>query len=92
MKTLYRISDGGYAKEKLPHANKFYCLENYLKVFGNEGLIVFADNCKPETLEKLRLYPIVLKITSKGSSAQSWPMVAEFAFENFSDETLLFIF
>ena len=46
MTTLYRISDGGYKKDKLEFADKFYCLENYIEVFGKENLIVFADNCK----------------------------------------------
>ncbi|MDX2191524.1 MAG: hypothetical protein SFY32_16855 [Bacteroidota bacterium] len=92
MKTLYRISDGGYKKEKLEFADKFYCLENYLKVFGSQGLIVFADNVKDETFARLSTYPIQLIRTNEGSSAQSWKYVAKYALQNFDlDEIVYFL-
>jgi hypothetical protein len=90
IKTLYRISDGGYKKEKLAFANKFYCLENYLKVFGDTDLYLFADNCKPETIEKLKSYNISIQETNEGSSAQSWKRVARFALENFNDDDIIY--
>lgn len=90
MRILYRISDGGYNKIKLDFADKFYCLENCIKVFGSSNLIVFADNCKPETLEKLRKYPIVLKETQIGSSGQSWKMVANYALQNYDNPDVVY--
>lgn len=88
--TLYRISDGGYKKDKLPFADKFYCLENYLRVFGTDGLIIFADNCRPETMEKLYAYNVDVRSSNIGSSAQSWKMVAQYALNHFSDSDYLY--
>jgi hypothetical protein len=90
MHTIYRISDGGYKKEKLEFADKFYCLENYLSVFGNDNLVLFADNCKEETLERLRKYPIRIFESNEGSSAKSWRMVAEYAMKEYSNNELVY--
>ena len=92
MKILYRISNGGYKKEKLPFADKFYCLENFLKIFGKDDVHIFADNCLPETINKLKTYNLKLTESNKGSSGQSWKMVAEYAIKHFSDqETIYFL-
>lgn len=91
IKTLYRISDGGYKKDKLEFADKFYCLENFLKHFDAKSTVFFADNCKPETLQKLKQYQDLTIIESnKGSSAQSFRMVAQYALDNFTDETIVY--
>ena len=69
--TLYRISDGSnQAKNKLSHADKFHCLRNYLSVFGNENLLVFADNCSAPTLDELTKLGITyqtIKLGNRGS-------------------------
>jgi hypothetical protein len=38
---------------KVPFASKEYCLKNFLNVFKNERIIIFADNCDEETLDYL---------------------------------------
>ncbi|MFN0048875.1 MAG: hypothetical protein ACKVOU_07125 [Cytophagales bacterium] len=88
--TLYRISDGGYKKDKLDFADKFYCLENYISVFGKDELIVFADNCKEETVARLKSYGLDVRFSSIGSSGQSWKMVAKFALENYKDDQIIY--
>ncbi|MDX2195270.1 MAG: hypothetical protein NW207_02545 [Cytophagales bacterium] len=80
---LYRISDGGYAKQKLPWATKAHCLDNFLNVFGHENLHVFADNCNDETLQMLKNKNVNIHLSNKGSSAQSWRMVAQYALQQF---------
>lgn len=90
--TLYRISDGGYSKEKLEHADKIHCLKNYLNVFGSEGLLLFADNCKPSTIEKIKeetgIDPV---ITSWGTHSASWRGVVEYAFAHFNDTDSVYL-
>ena len=38
---------------KVPFATKRVCLENFLNVFKNERIFIFADNCDEETLDYL---------------------------------------
>lgn len=38
---------------KVPFASKEYCLQNFLEVFKNERIFIFADNCDEETLDYL---------------------------------------
>ncbi len=89
-KILYRISDGGYKKEKLAHATKRHCLENALETFGINHFHVFADNCVPETLEMVKSLGVNPQVTSIGSSAQSWRYVQQYAFEHFSDNDIIY--
>jgi hypothetical protein len=83
---LYRISDSGYKKEKLPHATKSHCLENALNVFGKAGFYIFADHCGQNTLDMIRSFGMEPRQTSIGSSGQSWKFVQKFAFDNFKKE------
>ena len=38
---------------KVPFATKMVCLHNFLEVFKNERIFIFADNCDEETLDYL---------------------------------------
>jgi len=40
---------------KVPFATKMVCLHNFLEVFKNERIFIFADNCDEETLDYLYL-------------------------------------
>ncbi|MEK6477774.1 hypothetical protein WJR50_09580 [Catalinimonas sp. 4WD22] len=90
LRVLYRISDGGNLKDKLPHAYKFYCLQNCINAFGSEGFYVFADNCKEQTLADLSQLDVQLLQTSLGNAA-SWRNIVQFAIDNFgpNDEVYL---
>jgi hypothetical protein len=50
----YRVSDKGNPKEKISGADKFSCLRNALKEFGNENFHIIADNCSKETVEFIK--------------------------------------
>lgn len=56
MKLYYRISDKGYAKNKLPGATKAVCIANFLNVFRGAGeIIVIADHCEDSTYAELKI-------------------------------------
>jgi hypothetical protein len=77
MKALYRISDGSYKKERHAHATKKVCLENFLKQFPTEEVIIYADNVKDETFEWLTSYGCELRRTVGGSNAGGFRIVFE---------------
>jgi hypothetical protein len=56
MKTIYRISDAGYNKVKPDYINNENCLKNFVKVFGNEDILIIADNCCEDTIEMIKKY------------------------------------
>jgi glycosyltransferase involved in cell wall biosynthesis len=90
LKILYRISDGGNLKYKLQNANKTYCLQNCIHVFGTEGFYLFADNCKESTISKLNVLHVNLYQTSLGNAA-SWRHVVQFAINNFDHEDVIYL-
>jgi hypothetical protein len=65
----YRISDKGNPKDKLPWADKFFCLSNALKMFGKETFHIIADNCSSQTIDFIRSRQISFEETSLGNSA-----------------------
>ena len=55
MKIFYRISNNSYKKNRLEHATKEHCLENFLSVFGNHDINLIADNVtEPKLLEFIK--------------------------------------
>jgi hypothetical protein len=90
--TLYRISDKGNPKRKLQHADKFYCLNNFIEVFGKENLVVFADNCNEETINSIRSFGIKLIELPALGNALSFIAVLDFALKHFNDnDTVYFV-
>lgn len=65
----YRISDKGRPKDKLPWADKYFCLSNALTVFGKEAFYVIGDNCSPQTINFIASRQIPYEETSLGNSA-----------------------
>lgn len=55
---IYRISDRSYKKDRLSNATKENCLLNFVAEFGNQFMIIIADNVKDET------YKWLLEVTS----------------------------
>ena len=53
MKILYRISDGGYKKNKPNYVTKRDCFLHFLKIFHGYDIFVFADNISQETYDFL---------------------------------------
>lgn len=89
IRVLYRISDGGNAKRKLPNATKQRCLENALEVFGKEQVRVFADNCQAGTLAMLEGLGVEMEQIALGN-AMSWRYVAEYALRHFADPEMVY--
>lgn len=65
---VYRISDKGNPKPKLPNGGKQHCLENALKIFGAENFHVIADNCTPQTLDALKSAGLKFEVTANGNA------------------------
>lgn len=87
MKVLYRISDNGYKKPKLPNATKQNCLHNFLVTWKPQEVTVFKDKVTPETDAWLTEWSEVgnlevQTISEGGSSAGSWRFVAHWAMDN----------
>ncbi|MDB4902140.1 MAG: hypothetical protein JWQ63_1421 [Mucilaginibacter sp.] len=84
--TLYRISDKGNKKNKLKHADKLYCIKNYINVFGKENLVVFADNCYDETIANLNSLGLqIIELAGLGN-ALSFMAILDYAINKFSDD------
>jgi hypothetical protein len=94
MKCLYRISDNGYVKPKLPNATKQRCLLNFLEQWPIDEVIVFADLCKAETMEFLQDYSettgLQIHLIQGGSSAGSWRIVRDFVVRTIPDNEVVY--
>jgi hypothetical protein len=55
IKSLYRISDGGHAKDRFDFISKEGCLKNFLRVFqpSHDELIIIADNVGDATWDMI---------------------------------------
>lgn len=75
MRVYYRISDQSYPKQKLPGADKFKCLDNFISQFQDHStIIILADNCGEATIESLKsrsLFPRPSSLGNAGSFRQS---------------------
>lgn len=90
MKVLYRISDGGNLKNKLPFANKMFCLTNFCSVFKNYKIVIIADNCKEETLTELSKFNVGVIETALGS-LKAWRFCVEYAIKEFSEDEIVYL-
>jgi hypothetical protein len=94
LKSIYRISDGGYQKERFPFATKDVCLRNFLSVFRPDGddLIVIADNVGSATWDMVNaLHPNVIR-TEIGHGAGSWRYaVFDIALERFANDDVVYL-
>lgn len=50
MKIYYRISNNSYKKNRLEHATKEHCLDNFLSIFKNYLINLIADNVTEQSL------------------------------------------
>lgn len=91
MKIYYRISDGSYKKNRLPHATKQGCLENFLKHFPKDEIIIYADNVKDDTYAWLSTYGCDLVRSNGGSSAGGFRIVMDAALQLSANEQVYFV-
>jgi hypothetical protein len=69
-KIFYRISSNSLPKPKLPGADKFRCLDNFISAFGPE-INVLADNCDEQILNEIERRSLKTLVTDYGN-AQSF--------------------
>lgn len=91
MKIFYRISDGSYNKERFQNATKRGCLENFLKYFPKDEIIIYADNVTDATYEWLLTYNVEVRRTYGGSSAAGFRIVFDDALKLPDDEVVYFV-
>jgi len=51
---IYRTSDSGQPRSKLPYSNNWSCLGNAVREFGEKNMIIIADNVNDETFNILK--------------------------------------
>ena len=96
---FYRLSDGGYAKEKPDYVNNENCLVNFLSIFKNEKIHIIADNVSDDTWEWLNgiettdVYsnPFAIERTQLGSGAQSFNYVLNKSLDLDDDSVVYFV-
>jgi hypothetical protein len=100
MKIIYRFSDLGYDKQKLPLVNNENCFINFCNNFLNgnfDGVTIIMDNCYEHTVEKFKT--IINKmsrggtpkiITTLNGNAGSYKYALQYAMENFSDDEIVY--
>lgn len=100
MKVIYRFSDKGYPKNKLPLVNNENCFRNFCSNFLENNLtnlILIEDNCEQSTSEKFNVIikqvnigdcPVVLR-TNVGN-AGSFNYALDIATREFSDNEVVY--
>lgn len=89
LKIIYRLSDAGNQKVKLSTASKKNCLVNCLQIFENEGIILFADHCQPDTVAMVKSLGISPIQTGFGN-ALSWRNAAEMVLQSADSSDVLY--
>jgi hypothetical protein len=90
---LYRISDASNPeKMKVNGIDKLDCLKNFIQEFSQSEILVFADNCSIDTLEKLNsLNGIRIIITPGLGNSKSFRFILEWAFANLSKNDFVYL-
>jgi hypothetical protein len=89
MKVIYRFSDKGYPKNKLPLVNNTNCLVNFRKNFQMDGsdFVLILDNCSTDTVEKFSGNNVY---STQLGNAGSFNFALDYAIENFDDEEIIY--
>lgn len=100
MKVIYRFSDRGYAKHKLPLVNNENCFRNFCANFLNRDLselILIQDNCNSSTILNFERIikqinvgapPIVMQ--TNAGNAGSYVVALNYAINNFKDDEIVY--
>ena len=81
MKLFYRLSDGGYNKEKPSYINNKNCLENFISVFNRDDITIIADNVSDKTYEWLKSLNLNINRTNFGKGSLSFGYAIDKALE-----------
>ena len=92
MKVIYRISDGGYAKEKPDYIDNEKCLFNASLRFGASNIHVIADGCGPRTMKMIRKEFPKSSITKVqvGHGAGTFNIALDMALNQFKNEDYIY--
>lgn len=100
MKVIYRMSDRGYPKHKLPLVSNLNCFKNFCSNFlGRDltDLVLIQDHCMPLTVATFEntikeinkgMPPVVMQTTA--GNAGSHVVALEYALKNFSDDEIVY--
>ena len=97
---FYRISDGGYAKEKPDYVSNEKCLNNFLRNFLNlkntekcftNDITIIADNVSEETYNWLKDKNLNIERTSFGNGAESFNYVLDKSLDLDGDSVVYFV-
>lgn len=92
MKILYRISDGGFKKNKPSYVTKRDCFTHFLKIFHGYDIFVFADNVSQETYEFLQQHISCNKIIRTSlNNGFSFMFAYQFVLKHFNDEEKVYL-
>lgn len=100
MKIIYRFSDKGYSKIKLPLVSNENCFTNFCVNFLNKDLsdlVLIRDNCEPSTISKfdgiikqINLGSCPKIIDTNNGNAGSFRFALEYAIKNLDDEEIVY--
>ena len=100
MKIIYRFSDRGYQKVKLPSVNNENCFKNFCVNFLDRDmsdLILVRDNCHPSThiqfdsiVKQTNIGACPKIIDTTNGNAGSFKFALEYAINNFDDEEIVY--
>jgi len=100
MKVIYRFSDRGYPKQKLPIVNNENCFKNFCVNFLNRDLsdlTLVRDYCNPSThaqfdyiIKDINMGGCPKVIDTNNGNAGSFKFALEYAINNFDDDEIVY--
>lgn len=92
---IYRISDAGYPKVKLPIISNENCLKNALKCFPTDKVDwkIICDGCSDSTMEMVKRYfpESSIIVTSLGSGAATFNYAYDLAIQYNNNDIVYFL-
>ena len=80
MKVIYKISDGGYPKDKPEWFSKINCLKNALKHFKQDDFLLIMDNVSDNLKSEIeKIYSGKAQLTSIGNPAGTFQIQMDHA-------------
>jgi hypothetical protein len=100
MKVIYRFSDRGYPKQKLPIVNNENCFRNFCVNFLNRDLsdlVLIRDNCNSSThtqfdsvVKQINFGACPIVIDTNNGNAGSFKFALEYAIQNFDENEIVY--